>query len=134
MFDRIELIRALNSILELMFDEFCQARSRLAIYKKMRKITLSTQFSVEKYIVLFIISLTNRSHHQVVFIIKSFSSSNRLHHQVVFIIKSFSLSSRRHHQVNLSSQSIKSLYQVTLSSQSIKSIYQVILSSHSIKS
>jgi hypothetical protein len=64
MFDRIELIKALNSILRLMFDEFCQVCSRLAIYKKMKKNSLSTQFSIERYIVFIIISLTNRSHHQ----------------------------------------------------------------------
>jgi hypothetical protein len=154
MFDRIELIKALNSILKLMFDEFCQVCSRLAIYRKMKKNSLSTQFSVERYIVFIIKSF----YHQVVFIIKSFSSSNRFHHQIVFIIKSFS--SNRFHQIVsiksfssssnfyhqavfiiksyyqaiVTSQSIKSIYQVNLSSQFIKSIYQVILSSHSIKS
>jgi hypothetical protein len=137
MFDRVELIKAFNSTLELMFDEFCQARSRLAIYEKMRKISLLVQFSVERYIVSLIISLASRSHHQVVLIIKSFSSSSR------FIIKSFSSSSRFHHQVvviiksiyqvNLSSQPIKSPYQATLPSHPTKSLYQVNLPSHLIK-
>jgi hypothetical protein len=115
MFDRIELIRALNPILELMFDGFCQVCSTLAIYRKVRKNSLSAQFSVERYIAL---------------IIKSFSSSSRFHHQVNLIIKPFS-SSRSHHQALLI---IKSYYQATVASQSIKSTYQVILSSHSIKS
>jgi hypothetical protein len=151
MFDRIGLIRALNSILGLMFDGFCQACSRLAIYRKMRKNSLSAQFSVERYIVLIHLisksfSSSSRLHHQVVLIIKSFSSSSCSHHQVVSIktfssrrlhqvvlIKSFSSSSSAHHQVILSSDRSKSIYQVNLSSQSIKSIYQVNLSSHLIK-
>jgi hypothetical protein len=130
MFDRIELIKALSSILGLMFDEFCQVCSRLAIYRKMRKNSLSAQFSVERYIVLIIksFSSSSRSHHQVVLIIKSFSSSR--FHQVVFI-KSFSSSSSFYHQAVLI---IKSYYQAIVASQFIKSIYQVILSSHSIKS
>ncbi len=150
MFDRVELIKALNPILELMFDGFCQARSTLAIYRKVRKNSLSAQFSVERYIVLIIksFSSSSRSHHQVVLIIKSFSSSSRSHHQVVLIksfsssrlyqvvliIKQFLSSSSAHHQVILSSDRSKSIYQVNLSSQSIKSIYQVNLSSHLIKS
>jgi hypothetical protein len=134
MFDRIELIKAFNSILELMFDEFCQVCSRLAIYRKMRKNSLSAQFSVEKYIVFIIksFSSSNRFHYQIVFIIKSFSSSNRFHHQIVFIIKSSSSSNRSHHQAVLI---IKSYYQAIvtshLSSQSIKSFYQVTLSNRS---
>ncbi len=134
MFDRVELIKALNSILELMFDEFCQVCSRLAISRKMRKNSLSAQFSVERYIVLIIksFSLSSRSHHQVVFIIKSFSSSSRFYHQVILIIKSISSSSRFHHQAVLI---IKSYYQAIvashLSSQFIKSSYQVTLSSRS---
>jgi hypothetical protein len=109
MFDRIGLIRALNSILRLMFDGFCQVCSRLAIYRKMRKNSLSAQFSVERYIVLIIksSSSSSRSHHQVVLIIKSFSSSSRSHHQAVLTTKSFS-SSRPHHQAVLI---IKSYYQ-----------------------
>jgi hypothetical protein len=149
MFDRIELIRALNSILELMFDEFCQVCPRLAIYRKVRKNSLSAQFSVERYIVLIIksSSSSSRSHHQVVLIIKSFSSSSRSHHQVVLIIKSFSSLSRSHHQAVLiiesfsSSRShhqavfiIKLYYQAIVASQPVKSIYQVTLSSHFIKS
>jgi hypothetical protein len=95
------LIRTLNSILELMFDEFCQICSRLVIYKKIRKYSLSAQFNVERYIVFIInaFSSSNRFHHQIVFIIKSFSSSNSFHHQIVLIIKSFS--SSRFHQVIL---------------------------------
>ncbi len=78
----------------------------LAIYRKVRKNSLSTQFSVERYIVLIHLisksfSSSSRSHHQVVLIIKSFSSSSRSHHQVVLIIKSFSSSSRSHHQAVL---------------------------------
>jgi hypothetical protein len=148
MFDRVELIRVLNSILKLMFDEFCQVCSRLAIYRKMRKISLSTQFSVERYIVFInkSFSLSSHFHHQIVLIIKSFSSSNRSHYQIVFIIKLFS-SSRFRHVVLIKSFSlfrfyyqamfIKSYYcikrswQVNLSSQFIKSSYQVILSSRS---
>jgi hypothetical protein len=114
MFDRIELIKALNSILRLMFDGFCQACSTQAIYRKMRKNSLSAQFSVERYIVLIIksSSSSSRSHHQVVFIIKSFSSSRRSHHQVVLIIKSSS-PSRSHHQAVLI---IKSYYQAIVAS------------------
>ncbi len=131
MFDRIGLIRALNSILRLMFDGFCQACPRLAICRKVRKNSLSAQFSVERYIVLIIksFSSSSRPHHQAVLIIKPSSSSSRPHHQVVLITKSSS-SSRSHHQAVLI---IKSYYQATVASQSIKSIYQVILSSHSIK-
>jgi hypothetical protein len=121
MFDRIELIRALNSILELMFDEFCQVCSRLAIYRKMRKNSLSTQFSVKRYIVLLIILLASRSHHQVVLIIKSFSSSSRSHHQVVVITKSI-------YQVNLPSHPTKPPYQATLSSHPTKPLYQAVAS------
>jgi hypothetical protein len=113
MFDRVELIKAFNSTLELMFDEFCQICSRLAICRIMRKNSLSAQFSVEKYIV---------------FIIKSFSSSSRSHHQIV-LIKSFSSSSSAHHQVILSSDRSKSIYQVILSSHFIKSYYQTIVAS-----
>jgi hypothetical protein len=132
MSDRVGLIRALNPTLGLMFDEFCQACSRLAIYRKVRKNSLSAQFSVERYIVLIHLisksfSSSSRSHHQVVLIIKS--SLSRRSHQDVFI-KSFS-SSRSHHQAMLI---IKSYYQAIVASQSIKSIYQVNLSSQSIKS
>jgi hypothetical protein len=75
--------------------------SELTIYRKMRKNSLSAQFSVKRYIVFIHLisksfSSLSRSHHQVVLIIKSFSSSSRLHHQVV-LIKSFS-SNRSHHQ------------------------------------
>ncbi len=80
MFNRIKLIKTFNSILKLMFNEFCQDCSRLIIYEKMRKNSLSTQFNVEKYIVFFIILLTSRFYHQVVFIIKLFLSLNRRHH------------------------------------------------------
>jgi capsule polysaccharide export protein KpsE/RkpR len=151
MSDRVGLIRALNPTLGLMFDGFGQACSRLAIYRKMRKNSLSAQFSVERYIVLIHLtsksfSSSSRFHHQVVLIIKSFSSSSRSHHQVVLIIKSFSSSNRSHHQIVFiksfsSSRShhqavfiIKLYYQAIVASQSIKSIYQVILLSHSIKS
>jgi hypothetical protein len=140
MFDRIELIRALNSILELMFDGFCEACSRLAIYEKMKKILCQLNLAL-KDISFSFISLTNRSHHQIVLIVKSFlssrfyqvvvvksfSSSSNAYYQAVFIIKSI-------YQVNLSNQSIKLIYQVILSSQFIKSFYQVILSSYFIKS
>jgi hypothetical protein len=67
MFDQIELIKTLNSILRLMFDEFRQVYSRLVIYKKMRKNSLLTQFSVKKYIVF------------IHFINKSFSLLSRFH-------------------------------------------------------
>jgi hypothetical protein len=148
MFNRVELIKALNPTLELMFDGFCQACPRLAIYRKVRKNSLSAQFSVERYIILIIksSSSSNRFHHQIVFIIKSFSSSSRFHHQIVLIIKSFSSSSRFHQVVFIKSFSssssahheavliIKSYYQAIVAIQSIKSIYQVILSSHSTKS
>jgi hypothetical protein len=134
MFDRVELIEALNSILGLMFDELCQARSRLAIYEKVRKISLSAQFSVERYIVSLIILLASRSHHQAVLIIKSFSSPSRSHHQVVLIIKPFSSPSRRHHQANLPSQPTKPTYQATLSSHPTKPPYQANLPSQPTKS
>jgi hypothetical protein len=148
MSDRVELIRALNSTLELMFDGFCQVCLRLAIYRKMRKNSLSAQFSVERYIDLIInksFSSSSHLHHQIIFIIKSFSSSSRFHHQIVFIIKSCSSSSRFHQIVLIKSFSssrshhqavliIKSYYQAIVASQSIKSIYQVILASHLIKS
>ncbi len=149
MSDRVRLIRALSPILGLMFDGFCQVCSRLAIYEKVRKNSLSAQFSVERYIVLIITSVASRLHHQVVLNTKSSSSPSRSHYQAVFITKSFSSSrshqvvviiksssssSRRYHQAVLI---IKSIYQVNLqvnlSSQSIKSTYQVILLSDRIK-
>jgi hypothetical protein len=101
MFDRVGLIKALNPILGLMFDGFCQACSRLAIYRKMRKNSLSAQFSVERYIVLIIksFSSSSRSHHQVVLIIKPFSSSSRSRHQAVLIIKPSPSSSHSHQAV-----------------------------------
>ncbi len=149
MFDRVGLIRALNPTLGLMSDGFCQACPRLAIYKKVRKNSLSAQFSVERYIVLIHLisksfSSSSRPHHQTVLIIKSFSSSSRPHHQVVLIIKPF-LSRRPHQDVLIKSSSpsrphhqavliIKSYYQAIVASQSIKSIYQVTLLSHPIKS
>ncbi len=148
MFDRIELIRALNPILGLMSDGFCQACSRLAIYRKMRKNSLSAQFSVERYIVLIHLiskpsSSSSRPHHQAVPTTKPSSPSSRFYHQAVLIIKPslsrrlhqdvlikpFS-SSRSHHQAVLI---IKSYYQAIVASQSIKSIYQVTLLSHPIK-
>jgi hypothetical protein len=134
MFDRIELIKALNSILRLMFDEFCQVCSRLAIYRKMRKNSLSTQFNVERYIVFIInklFSSSNYSHHQVVFIIKSFSSSNRFHHQIVFIIKSFSSSGRLHQVVFIKSFSLSRFHHQAVFI--IQSFCEVILSNHIIK-
>ncbi len=128
MFDRVELIKALNSILELMFDEFCQVCSRLAIYKKMKKNLCQLNLTLKD---ISFSSSTNRSYHQIVFIIKSFSSSNCSHHQIVLIIKSFSSSSRLHQVVFIKSfASSRSHHQTMLI---IKSFYQVILSSHIIK-
>jgi hypothetical protein len=146
----VGLIRALNPTLGLVSDGFCQARSRLAIYRKVRKISLSAQFSVERYIVPLIISLASRPHHQAVLTTKPFSPPSRPHHQAVpttkpspppsrphhqavLITKPFPSSSRRHHQANLPSQPIKPPYQATLPSQPTKPTYQVTLSSHSIK-
>jgi hypothetical protein len=102
MFDRIELIRALNPILGLMFDEFCQACSRLAIYRKVRKNSLSAQFSVERYIVLInskSSSSASRSHHQAVPTTTPSPPPSRPHHQAVPTIKPSSPS--RPHQVVL---------------------------------
>jgi hypothetical protein len=145
MSDRVGLIRALNPTLELMFDEFCQVCPRLAIYRKVRKNSLSAQFSVERYIVLITksSSSSSRSHHQVVFIIKPSSSSSRPHHQAVLIkssspsrsyqavliTKQFLSSSSAHHQAILSSDRSKSTYQANLPSHLIKPPYQAILSS-----
>ncbi len=103
MFDRVGLIRALNPILGLISDGFCQACPRLAIYRKVRKNSLSAQFSVERYIVLIHLtskssSSSSRPHHQVVPTIKPFSPSSRPHHQAVLTIKPSSPSSRPHHQ------------------------------------
>jgi hypothetical protein len=90
----------------------------------MRKNSLSAQFSVERYIVLISksFSSSSRSHHQVVFIIKSFSSSRS--HQVVLIIKQCSSSSH----TTVSSDRDKPTYQVNLSSHLIKPFYQVVAS------
>jgi hypothetical protein len=129
----VELIRALNPTLGLMFDGFCQACPRLAIYRKVRKNSLSSQFNVGRYIVSLITSLASRSsssrvHHQAVFI-KPFPSSRP--HQAVFIKPSSSSRSAHHQdQVNLSSQSIKSTYQVNLPSHLIKPPYQAVASTH----
>ncbi len=133
MFDRIELIRALNSILRLMFDEFCQVCSRLTIYRKMKKNSLSAQFSVERYIVFIIsksFSSSSRFHHQIVLIIKSSSSSSRLHHQIVLIIKSFS-SSRFYHQAVLIIKQCSS--SSSAHHQAVLIIKQCSSSSHTIK-
>jgi hypothetical protein len=143
MFDRVELIKALNSILGLMFDGFCQVCSRLAIYRKVRKNSLLAQFSVERYIEPF--SSSSRPHHQVVLTTKPFSSPSRPHHQAVLITKSSALPSRPHHQAVPTKSSppsrphhqavpiIKPYYQATVASQPIKSTYQATLSSHPIK-
>ncbi len=85
MFDRIGLIRALNPTLGLMSDGFCQVCPRLAIYRKVRKNSLSAQFSVERYSKPF--SSSSRLHYQVVLIIKPFLSPSRPHHQAVPTIK-----------------------------------------------
>jgi hypothetical protein len=150
MFDRVGLIRALNPILGLMSDGFCQACSRLAIYRKVRKNSLSAQFSVGRYIVLIHLtsksfSSSSRSHHQAVFIIKPSSPSSRPHHQAVLITKPSSPSNRPHHQAVPTKPSppsrphhqavltTKPYYQATVASQSTKSTYQATLLSHSIK-
>jgi hypothetical protein len=148
MFDRVGLIRALNPTLELMSDGFYQACPRLAIYRKVRKNSLSAQFSVERYIVLIHLTSkpspsSSRPHHQAVLITKPSSSPSRPHHQAVLITKPFLprrshqdvptkpfSSSRPHHQAVLI---IKSYYQATVASQPIKSIYQVTLLSHPTK-
>jgi hypothetical protein len=149
MFDRVGLIRALNPTLGLMFDGFCQACPRLAIYRKMRKNSLSAQFSVERYIVLIIKPSSpssrphhhqavptikpspppSRPHHQAVLTTKPSSSPSRPHHQAVPITKS-SPPSRPHHQAV---PTTKPYYQATVASQPIKSTYQATLSSHPIK-
>jgi hypothetical protein len=130
MFDRIGLIRALNSILGLMSDGFCQACPRLAIYRKVRKNSLSAQFSVGRYKPS---SSSSRPHHQVVLITKPSSSSSRSHHQAVPTTKPFPSSSRPHHQaVPITKQYSPSSHTIKRPpSQPIKSSYQATLSSRS---
>jgi hypothetical protein len=152
MSDRVELIRALNPTQGLMSDGFCQACPRLAIYRKVRKNSLSAQFSVERYIVP--IHLTSkpspppsRPHHQAVPTTKPSPSPSRPHHQAVSTktsssrrphqavpTKPSSSPSSAHHQAILSSDRSKSTYQVNLPSQPTKSTYQATLLSHPTKS
>jgi hypothetical protein len=147
MFDRVELIRALNPTLGLMFDGFCQACSRLAIYRKVRKNSLSAQFSVERYIVLIIkpSSSSSRSHHQAVLITKPSPPPSRPHHQAVSTTKPSPPPSRPHHQVvpikwsppsrphHQALLTTKPYYQATVASQPTKPTYQATLSSHPTK-
>jgi hypothetical protein len=141
MFDRIELIKALNSTLELMFDGFCQVCSRLAIYKKMRKNLCQLNLALKD----ISFSSPSRLHHQAVLTTRPSSPPSRPHHQAVLtkpfspsrfyqavlIIKQFSSPSSAHHQAILSSDRSKSTYQVNLSSHLIKSF---LLKLHLIKS
>jgi hypothetical protein len=153
MFDRVGLFGALNSTLGLMSDVFCQACPRLAIYGKVRKNSLSAQFSVEKYIVLIHLtsksfSFSSRSHHQAVLITKPSSPSSRSappsrpHHQVVPTTKP-SPPSRPHQAVatkpsSLPSsayhQAVPTTKQCLPPSQPTKPTYQVNLPSQPIKS
>ncbi len=140
MSDRVGLIRALNPTLGLMSDGFCQACPRLVIYRKMRKNSLSAQFSVERYIVLIHLtskpfSSPSRLHHQAVLIIKPSSPPSRSHHQAVLTIKPSSPPSRPHQAVPTkpSSSPSSAHHQAILSSDRSKSTYQVNLSSHLIK-
>ncbi len=134
MSDRVGLIRALNPILGLVSDGFCQACPRLAIYRKVRKNSLSAQFSVERYIVLIIsksFSSSSRSHHQAVLIIKPSPSSSRSHHQAVLIIKPCSPSSSAHHQAVLTTKQCSS--SSSAHHQAVLIIKQCSSSSHTIK-
>jgi hypothetical protein len=126
--------------------------SELAIYRKVRKNSLSAQFSVERYIVL--IHLTSKSssppsrpHHQAVPITKPSSPPSRPHHQAVPTTKSSPPPSRPHHQVVPTTKpspspsrshhqavlTTKPYYQATVASQPTKPPYQATLPSHTIK-
>jgi hypothetical protein len=94
--DRVGLIRALNPTLGLVSDGFCQACPRLAIYRKVRKNSLSAQFSVGRYIVL--ISSASRPHQQAVPTTKPSPPPSRPHHQAVPTIKTSLPPSRPQHQ------------------------------------
>jgi hypothetical protein len=127
MFDRVGLIRALNPTLGLVFDRFCQACPRLAIYRKVRKTSLSARFSVERYIVRINSkpsSSASGPHHQAVPTTKPSSPPSSPHHQAV-PTKS-SPPSRPHYQAVLTT---KPYYQATVASQPTKPPYQAILSS-----
>ncbi len=91
-----------------MSDEFCQACPRLAIYEKMRKNSLSAQFSVGRYIVPIKSSPSSRPHQAVP--IKP-SPSSRPHqavpitqHQAVPTTKPCSPPSSAHHQAVLTTK------------------------------
>ncbi len=147
MSDRVGLIRALNPTLGLVSDGFCQARPTLAIYRKVRKNSLSAQFSVERYIVLITkpSSSSSRPHHQAVLTTEPSPPPSRPHHQAVpttkpspppsrphhqaVPIKPSSPPSSAHHQAILSSDRSKPTYQANLPSHLIKPPYQAILSS-----
>jgi hypothetical protein len=145
MSDRVGLIGALNPTLGLMSDGFCQACPRLAIYRKVRKNSLSAQFSVGRYIVLITkpSSSPSRPHHQAVPITKPSPPPSRPHHQAVptkssppsrpyqavLITKQSLPPSSAHHQAILTSDRSKSTYQANLPSHLIKPLYQAILSS-----
>jgi hypothetical protein len=118
MCDRVGLIRALNPTLGLVFDGFCQACPRLALYRKVRKNSLSAQFSVERYIV---------------FISKPSSSSSRPHHQAVSTTKPSPPPSRPHHQAVPTTKQCSPPSHTTVSSDRSKPTYQANLSSHLIK-
>jgi hypothetical protein len=158
MFDRVKLIRALNPTLGLMFDWFCQACPRLAIYRKVRKNSLSAQFSVERYIVFIITkpsSSPSRPHHQAIPTTKPSSSPSRLRHQAVPTTKPSPPRSRPHQAVptkpsppsrphqavptkpsspSRSHQAVFIIKQCSsLSNDRSKSTYQVNLPSHLIK-
>jgi hypothetical protein len=139
MSDRVGLSRALNPTLGLVFDGFCQACSRLAIYRKMRKNSLSAQFSVERYIVLIIkpSPSSSRPHHQAVLIIKPSPPPKRPHHQAVPTTKPSPPPSRPQHQAvpttKPSPPSSSAHHQAILLSDRSKPTYKVNLPSHLIK-
>jgi hypothetical protein len=87
-----------------MSDGFCQACTRLAIYRKVRKNSLSAQFSVGRYIVLIISKPSpppSRPHHQAVPTTKPSPPPSRPHQAVP---TKPSLPSRPHHQAVLSTK------------------------------
>ncbi len=116
---RIDVRRVLSSLFEL------------TIYDRMRKISLSAEFSVERYSrshqVVFIKSFSSSRSHQVV-LIKSSSSSRS--HQVVLIIIIKSSHHDRPYQAHLSSSFINLIYQDHLSSLSIMSRSLVTIACH----
>ncbi len=120
---RVDVRRVLSSLFEL------------TIYGKMKKISLSAEFSVERYTIII-----KSSHHDRFYqVVSSWSFLSSRLIMIVFI-KSFHhdrlyqvVLSWRSYQATLSSHPTKPTYQAHLSSSSIKFIYQAHLSSSPIK-